>query len=79
VIGRVNASFFTFTTLMTLAGVIIGGVVGEYLGLRTAFAIAVLGALLSIVVIWFSPVRHMRDTTIDSGPVLPGDEAPITE
>ena len=79
IIGRVNASFFTFTTLMTLAGVIIGGVVGEYLGLRTAFAIAVLGALLSIVVIWFSPVRHMRDTTIDSGPVLPGDEAPITE
>jgi MFS family permease len=79
VIGRVNASFFTFTTLMTLAGVIIGGVVGEYLGLRTAFAIAVLGALLSIAVIWFSPVRHMRETTIDSGPVLPGDEAPITE
>src|SRR6476469_7725685 len=34
VIGRVNASFFTFTTLMTLAGVIIGGVVAESLGLR---------------------------------------------
>jgi predicted MFS family arabinose efflux permease len=79
VIGRVNASFFTFTTLMTLAGVVIGGVVGEYFGLRTAFAIAVLGAVLSIAVIWFSPVRHMRETTIAAGPILPGDDAPLTE
>jgi MFS family permease len=79
VIGRVNASFFTFTTLMTLAGVIIGGLAGEYLGLRVAFAIGLLGALLSIAVIWFSPVRHMRETTISAGPVLPGEESPLTE
>jgi len=79
IIGRVNASFFTFTTLMTLAGVVIGGVVGEYLGLRIAFGIAVLGAVLSIAVIWFSPVRHIRDTTIADGPVLPGEESPLTE
>ena len=79
IIGRVNASFFTFTTLMTLAGVVIGGVVAEYLGLRIAFAIAVLGAVLSIGVIWFSPVRHMRETTIAEGPVLPGEESPLTE
>ena len=79
VIGRVNASFFTFTTLMTLAGVIIGGVVAEYLGLRTAFALGLVGAVLAIAVVWFSPVRHMRETTISAGPVLPGEESPLTE
>jgi MFS family permease len=79
VIGRVNASFFTFTTLMTLAGVVIGGVVAEYLGLRTAFVFGLVGAVVSIAVVWFSPVRHMRETTIAEGPVLPGDEAPLTE
>ena len=79
VIGRVNASFFTFTTLMTLAGVIIGGVVAEYLGLRTAFVIGLVGAVVSIAVVWLSPVRHIRDTTISDGPALPGDETPLTE
>ena len=79
VIGRVNASFFTFTTLMTLAGVIVGGVVAEYLGLRTAFAIGLVGAFVSIAVVWFSPVRHMREMTIAAGPVLPGEESPLTE
>jgi MFS family permease len=79
VIGRVNASFFTFTTLMTLVGVILGGVAGEVFGLRTAFFVGVLGAVLSIVVVWLSPVRHMHDTTIAEGPVLPGEESPLTE
>jgi Na+/melibiose symporter-like transporter len=79
VIGRVNASFFTFTTLMTLAGVVLGGVIGEYFGLRTAFAIGLLGAALAIAVVWFSPVRHMRETTISAGPALPGEETPLTE
>jgi MFS family permease len=79
VIGRVNATFFTFTTLMTLAGVIVGGVVAEYSGLRAAFTIGLLGALVSIAVVWFSPVRQMRETVIAEGPVLPGDEAPLTE
>jgi len=79
VIGRVNASFFTFTTLMTLAGVIIGGVVAEYLGLRAAFVFGLVGAVVAIAVVWFSPVRHMRETSIAEGPVLPGGEAPLTE
>lgn len=79
VLGRVNASFFGFTTLMTLAGVILGGVIGEFLGLRTAFAVGLLGAVLSIVVVWFSPVRKMRETTLAEGPALPGEEVPLTE
>jgi len=79
VIGRVNASFFTFTTLMTLSGVVLGGVIGEYFGLRTAFVVGLLGAVLAIAVVWFSPVRRMRETTISEGPALPGEETPLTE
>jgi predicted MFS family arabinose efflux permease len=79
VIGRVNATFFTFTTLMTLAGVVIGGVIGELFGLRAAFSFGLLGAVLSIVVVWFSPVRAIRDKTLAEGPVMPGDESPLTE
>jgi MFS family permease len=79
VIGRVNATFFTFTTLMTLAGVVLGGIVAEAAGLRAAFAFGLLGAVVAIAVIWFSPVRHIRDTTMSAGPVLPGGEAPLME
>jgi MFS family permease len=79
VLGRVNASIFAFTTLATLVGVILGGVMGEVLGLRPAFFVGLLGALLAIAAIWFSPVRHMRETTLSDGPVLPGDQSPLTE
>jgi MFS family permease len=79
VIGRVNATYFTFTTLATLGGVILGGVLGEWLGLRAAFAFGLLGGVFSLAVIWFSPIRGMRDVTLSQGPVLPGDEAPLTE
>jgi MFS family permease len=79
VIGRVNASFFAFTTFMTLVGVILGGFIGEYIGLRTAFTVGLIGALVAIAAVWFSPVRHMRETVIADGPALPGDEVPLTE
>jgi MFS family permease len=79
VIGRVNATFFTFTTLMTLAGVVLGGLVAEAAGLRAAFAFGLLGAVFAIAVVWFSPVRHIRDTTMSAGPALPGDETPLME
>jgi predicted MFS family arabinose efflux permease len=75
----VNASIFAFTTLATLIGVILGGVIGETLGLRTAFAVGLLGALASIAFVWFSPIRHMHETTISDGPVLPGEGSPLTE
>jgi len=79
VIGRVNATYFTFTTLATLGGVILGGVLGEVLGLRAAFAFGLLGGVFSLAVIWFSPIRRIRDVTLADGPVLPGEESPLTE
>ena len=79
VLGRVNASMFAFTTLATLLGVVLGGFLGELVGLRTAFFVGLLGAALAIAAIWFSPVRRMLDTEIADGPVLPGDQSPLTE
>jgi MFS family permease len=79
VMGRVNATIGTFTTLLTLAGALGGGVIAEVFGLRTAFAVGLLGAVAAILVVWFSPVRHMRDAPISTAAVLPGDESPLTE
>jgi MFS family permease len=79
VIGRVNATIGTFTTLLTLAGAIGGGIIAEVFGLRAAFAVGLLGAIVSILVVWFSPVRFIRDAPLSIGPVLPGDESPLTE
>lgn len=78
-LGRVNATIATFTTLLTLAGTIGGGIIAEIWGLRAAFAVGIVGAALSFLVVWFSPVRHIREAPIATNPVLPGGEAPLTE
>jgi MFS family permease len=78
-LGRVNATIATFTTLLTLAGTIGGGIIAEIWGLRAAFAVGIVGAALSFLIVWFSPVRHIREAPIATNPVLPGDGAPLTE
>lgn len=79
VLGRVNASVTTFTTLLTLAGAIAGGVIAELFSLRIAFVVGLLGTIAAILVVWFSPVRHIRDAPIAPSVGLPGDELPIME
>ncbi|HUG31182.1 MAG TPA: MFS transporter [Candidatus Limnocylindria bacterium] len=79
VLGRVNATITTFTTLLTLAGAVAGGIIAELWGLRAAFAIGLLGAVFAIVVVWFSPVRFIRDAPLAPTHLMPGDELPITE
>jgi MFS family permease len=79
VLGRVNASFTTFTTLLTLAGAIAGGYIAETWGLRTAFWVGLAGAALTLVVVWFSPVRKVRDAPLVPTIDMPGDTLPITE
>ena len=79
VMGRVNATISTFTTLLTLVGAVGGGILAEVFGLRAAFAVGLLGAVAAILVVWLSPIRHIRDAPISTGPVLPGDESPLTE
>lgn len=79
VLGRVNATIGTFTTLLTLAGAIAGGIIAEIWGLRAAFAIGLLGAVFGIIVVWFSPVRFIRDAPLAAPTTMPGDELPLTE
>jgi MFS family permease len=79
ILGRVNATIGTFTTLLTLAGAILGGVIAETWGLRAAFAIGLLGGVFGIIVVWFSPVRFIRDAPLAPTHAMPGDEMPITE
>ena len=79
VLGRVNASIGTFTTLLTLAGAIAGGIIAEIWGLRAAFWVGLAGAALTLVVVWFSPVRHVRSAPLAPSIDLPGDTLPITE
>ena len=79
VLGRVNASIGTFTTLLTLFGAVAGGIIAETWGLRAAFWTGLLGAALSLVVVWFSPVRHVRDAPLTPNIGLPGGGLPITE
>ena len=78
-LGRVNATIGTFTTLMTLFGAVLGGIVAETIGLRAAFALGLLGGVVSIAVIWFSPVRHIRAAPLTPTIGLSTDQLPITE
>jgi MFS family permease len=79
ILGRVNATIHTFTTLLTLAGAVGGGIIAEVWGLRAAFAVGLLGAVFSMVVVWFSPVRFIRDAPLVLPSAMPGDELPLTE
>lgn len=79
ILGRVNATIGTFTTLLTLSGAVLGGIIAETWGLRAAFAIGLLGGVFGIIVVWFSPVRFIRDAPLAPSHAMPGDEMPITE
>jgi Na+/melibiose symporter-like transporter len=79
VIGRVNATISTFTTILALAGTIGGGIIAEAFGLRVAFAVGVLGAVAAIAIIWTSPVRSIRTAPTIFGAAMPGEESPLTE
>jgi len=59
--GRMNATmrFLVWGTLPI--GAILGGVLGEAIGLRTAMGLAAVGAELSVLWILFSPVRSVRE------------------
>jgi MFS family permease len=87
VLGRVTATMGTVAVLIQLGGTLVGGLIAESLGLRTAMAVGVLGGLASVAFIWFSPIRSMRMVPArppGEGPVAgaslaPGEEIPLTE
>lgn len=79
-LGRVNGSIRFFEDVFQLAGTIAGGVIAELLGLRAAMAFGVLGGVVALAFLWFSPVPRLR--TMPARPVTttyPADELPLTE
>jgi len=80
VLGRVNASVETFTTITALAGALLGGVLAEAFGLRATLAVGVLLGGLSVAFLWFSPVRSLRTTPPQLAThVMTPEEGPLTE
>ena len=80
VLGRVDATVATFTTVTALLGAILGGVFAEMFGLRATLAIGVVAGASAILFIWFSPARWIRETPAAlARHVATPDEVPITE
>ena len=66
ILGRVTASIDFLTTIASLVGSVGGGILAEAFGLRAAMVLGLVGGVSSVVVLWFSPVRRMRE--IPGGP-----------
>jgi MFS family permease len=80
-LGRVSSSLEFLTHFWLLIGTAVGGVVGEWLGVRFGLAIGVLGGVFAIAALWFSPLRTLRTPVLpasDQG-LLRAPELPITE
>lgn len=60
-LGRMNASIrFLVWGVMPIGG-LVGGVLGEAIGVRAVFWVAVVGSALAAAVVVFSPLSRMRD------------------
>jgi MFS family permease len=61
ILGRVNASMRVTQQLAMLLGLLIGGVLGQSIGLRPTVFVGVLGMTLALPWVYFSPIRGMRE------------------
>ena len=59
--GRVNASLRVLEQAMILLGLLVGGALGQVIGLRPTLFVGISGALLAVLWLYFSPIRAMRD------------------
>jgi MFS family permease len=82
-LGRVVASFHTLAMAFMLAGTVIGGLLGELLGLRAALVVGGAGGVLAIAILWFSAVRRMTDLPVGLShtkqAVIAGEDVPLSE
>jgi predicted MFS family arabinose efflux permease len=60
-LGRVNAFMRMLEIAMTLTGVLVGGLVGEFIGLRAGMGGAAALVIGAGVLLFFSPVRRLRE------------------
>jgi MFS family permease len=63
-LGRVTATFSVLATGAQLAATIGAGLLAEAIGLRATAFLAPLGGLLGALVLWWSPVRLVRDLPV---------------
>ncbi|SRR5579883_443432 len=58
--GRVNATTRFLVWGIRPVGFLIGGILAEVVGVRATLLVGAVGMLLSVLWLWFSPVRHLR-------------------
>lgn len=68
-LGRVNATGLFIGYGALPIGALVGGLLGQWLGLRTAVLISSAGLLLAVLWVYFSPLRHQT---------APGAKAPAS-
>jgi MFS family permease len=64
-LGRVNATMRFLALGVTPLGALMGGWLGEVLGLRQTMLLAACGALLGTLLLAFSPVRDLKEPPLD--------------
>ncbi len=78
-LGRVNGTIRFFEDLFQLAGTIAGGLIAEVFGLRAATSVALIGGIVAVGFLWFSPIRRLKEIPRRPGRPFVGDELPLTE
>ena len=62
-LGRVNASYGFLVGGLGTAGILVGGLLGQAIGLRPATVAAAMGIVFSFLWLFFSPLRGLDDLT----------------
>jgi MFS family permease len=70
-LGRANASMQFLTGGIAPLGALLGGWLGEVIGMRPTLLIAIAGLLLAILWLIFSPIRHLHDPPAAPVEVVP--------
>lgn len=58
-LGRVNASFEFIVSGIGMGGIFTGGLLGGWIGMSAALALAGIGSILAVLWLYFSPIRSM--------------------
>lgn len=61
VLGRVNGSVTFLEIGADLLGMLLGGLLGEWIGARYTLMIGAMGGLVAALWLWSSPVRKLND------------------
>jgi predicted MFS family arabinose efflux permease len=71
-LGRVNASAHFLVGSLGLLGAIVGGILGDLIGVRATLLLGVVGLLLAVLWLVFSPLRRLE--TLPQAPVTPVEQ-----